>query len=338
MADDTSQAVYPSTGQTACFDTQGRAVPCRSSGQDAAFSPGRPWPSPRFEAFGKEVLDRYTGLRWRKNANEAGFPMTWTEALQAAAGLNADAADAKSAWRLPNRRELLSMVSFAASNPCLPDGHPFENVFAGWCWTSTSSAVNPAYAWCTHLLGARTFYSRKDQYAVAWPVRGASDWLPRTGQTRCYDAEGAEIDCRGTMQDGAVRTGAPWPVPRFEQAGERVVRDRLTGLVWTKNANLAGRDADWTEALNLVTGLDAGGRAFRLPTIMELESLVDASRAYPALPDKHPFDDPQEALWSSTSSGLEQDWAMCLYLGKGAVGVGRKDERFAVWAVAADAS
>jgi hypothetical protein len=286
----------------------------------------------------EEVLDRYTGLRWRKNANEVGFPMTWTEALRAADHLNRDLPGDEPPWRLPNRRELLSLASFAEAGPCLPADHPFEDVFTGWTWTSTSSAVNPAYAWNMHLLGARTFYSRKDQYAVAWPVRGESDWLPRTGQTHCYDAQGNEIDCLGTMQDGALQTGAPWPVPRFETAGDGLVRDRLTGLVWTKRANLSGRDVSWAEALELAASLSLSGRRFRLPTITELESLVDASRAYPALPEDHPFDDPQEALWSSTSSGLEQDWAMCLYLGKGAIGVGRKDERFPVWAVAASAS
>ncbi len=29
--------------------------------------------------------------------------------------------------------------------------------------------------------------------------------LPRTGQTKCYDSEGVEINCAGTGQDGEGR-------------------------------------------------------------------------------------------------------------------------------------
>jgi hypothetical protein len=333
MPDKPPLPVYPATGQSRCFDADGRAVPCPGSGQDAETAPGRRPPEDRFDDRGQEVLDRHTGLVWSKSANPAGFPLAWTEALAAAAKRNQNLPPGEAPWRLPARRELLSLVSFATVNPCLPGDHPFRNVFTGWTWTSTSSAVNPAYAWNVHLLGARTFYSRKNQYAVAWPVRGNSQWLPRTGQTRCYDDKGEPIDCAGSLQDGALAPGAPWPEPRFEPAGPATVRDRLTGLVWTKHANLARGDVTWDDSLRLVETLELDGRRFRLPTILELESLVDASRSFPALPGGHPFEDPQQALWSSTSSALEPDWAMCLYLGKGAVGVGRKDETFAVWAV-----
>ena len=43
-----------------------------------------------------------------------------------------------------------------------PD-HPFENVFLGWCWTSTSAAINPSYAWYVHLEGGRMFFGHKRQ-------------------------------------------------------------------------------------------------------------------------------------------------------------------------------
>ena len=34
--------------------------------------------------------------------------------------------------------------------------------------------------------------------------------LPVTGQTKCYDPNGAEISCAGTGQDGDIRAGVAW--------------------------------------------------------------------------------------------------------------------------------
>jgi len=46
--------------------------------------------------------------------------------------------------------------------------------------------------------------------------------LPETGQTACYNSEVDEmgyqysvISCTGTGQDGDIRAGAAWPIPRF---------------------------------------------------------------------------------------------------------------------------
>lgn len=67
--------------------------------------------------------------------------------------------------------------------------------------------------------------------------------LPRTGQSACFDGVfGEPIDCNGSGQDGEYRTGAPWPNPRFTNpdgslpiSGEEIL-DRLTGLIWAKDA------------------------------------------------------------------------------------------------------
>ena len=77
------------------------------------------------------------------------------------------------------------------------------------------------------------------------------------------------------------------------------------------------------------------GSAWRLPTINELEALVDCATHSPALPSGHPFADVQDTYWSSTTSLYEPDWAWALYLEKGATGVGQKRfAEFSVWAVA----
>jgi hypothetical protein len=73
---------YIQTGQLSCHDVSGQEISCPGSGQDAAFSTGIPWPSPRFIPDANTVLDRLTGLNWTRDANATDFPMTWQEALE----------------------------------------------------------------------------------------------------------------------------------------------------------------------------------------------------------------------------------------------------------------
>jgi hypothetical protein len=93
----------------------------------------------------------------------------------------------------------------------------------------------------------------------------------------------------------------------------------------------------WSEALASVRELNLRlrpFRAWRLPGITELESLLDARRCDPSLPARHPFIEPGEGYWSSTTSSYETDWAMVLHLGRGAIGVGVKREpRYLLWPV-----
>ncbi len=295
-----------------------------------------PWPSPRFETKGETVFDRLTGLTWTRRANHAGFPLDWNEALAFVADMNRRRELGFDDWRLPNRRELRSLVSLQTRKPALPQGHPFTDVFLGWYWTSTTAAISPDHAWYLHLEGARMFYGGKDQAYLVWPVRGPRNHLlPRTGQQRCFDAHGQPIDCTGTGQDGEWLTGTPWPEPRFKTVGDGVL-DRLTGLVWWPVGDFTPEPVTWGQALARVRDLNADldERQWRLPGINELESLVDASQARPALPQSAPFDNLMDVYWSSTTSLFEPDWAWALYLDKGATGVGQKKlPAFHAWPV-----
>ncbi|HUU99761.1 MAG TPA: DUF1566 domain-containing protein [Bacteroidales bacterium] len=328
---------YLQTGQITCHDTVGREVPCINSGQDAEFRRGIPWPIPRFRQLGDTVSDNLTELIWTRNANLAEFPLTWQESLDYISHMNHGKAFGYSDWRLPNRKELRSLMSYQTKKPALPEGHSFSNVFLGWYWTSTSAAINPAYAWYIHMEGARMFYGGKKQFFLLWPVCGKGNGvLSVTGQSECYDSDGLSISCQGTGQDAEFRFGRAWPEQRFEVMKDTVI-DHLTNLYWTQKANLTGNQVTWEEAFTTIKELNKLSHkkiVWRLPNINELESLVDCSVYSPALPAKHPFEDVRESYWSSTTSMFEPDWAWALYLTKGAVGVGqKKGAHFHVWAV-----
>lgn len=322
------------TGQRHCYDVHGNVIDCAGSGQDAAARGNRTFQNRFIPEPNGLVRDGATNLVWTQTANFGEFPMTWQDALDLVQAMNREGYAHYRDWRLPNRRELRSLISYGAKKPALPHSHPFEGVFLGWYWTSTTAAIAPDHAWYVHLEGGRMFYGKKDQFALVWPVRGQSVHLPRTGQTTCHDSAGRNIPCAASGgQDGALQQGEPWPNPRFTVQGP-VVHDHLTGLTWLGHAQVAPTTMTWKQALDHVAGLTTAGRSWRMPTINELESLVDASAFSPALPADHPFSDVHQAYWSSTSSFFQPDWAHVLYLDKGAVGVGWKPKpEFHAWPV-----
>ncbi len=75
-------------------------------------------------------------------------------------------------WRLPNIRELQSLVDFGQS-PALPSGHPFLNLLFGVpYWSSTTNAIHTEYAWSVILDDGTTIAVGKNNSSYMWPVRG----------------------------------------------------------------------------------------------------------------------------------------------------------------------
>jgi hypothetical protein len=320
---------YLHTGQRLCHDADGREIACHGSGQDAEHGTGRPWPVPRFKTHGEVVLDRLTCLHWARDALLPGFPLSWPESLDFITQCNRRELGGHADWRLPDRREMRSLISHGHRVPALLPDHPFLGLRSAWYWTATTYAGDPHYAWYVHTEGGRMFYGRKDGYALLLPVRGRTNVLPVTGQETSYDPQN---------RDDTGGNGLAWPASRF-QVRQQTALDRLTNLTWPLVADQGNGPVDWTEAFALPAAMNrnafAGRSDWRLPTINELESLVDASQTGPALPEDHPFSQVGEVYWSSTNSAYEPDWSMCLYMHKGAVGVGfKRKDPMGVWCVA----
>jgi hypothetical protein len=294
----------------------------------------------RYDIFPDSVADRASGLMWSRDAALTEYPLTWTEALAWIDDLNRMRLAGFHDWRLPNRRELFSLITHTAINPALPPGHPFTNVFPAYYWTSTTVSRLPDQAWYVHLGGARVFKGMKSGSYMVWPVRRTDD-VPEviywTGQQRCYSAAGALRECAGSGQDGEFRAGLAWPVPRFEVQDDVAV-DRLTGLVWTLDADPAAGPVTWEAAGRIVSEVNAsrkyGFSDWRLPHIRELESLCDMQHYSPALPQDHPFREVREFYWSCTTSRYDPGYAWTLYALDGNVGVGYKPGAdFHLWPV-----
>jgi hypothetical protein len=151
--------------------------------------------------------------------------------------------------------------------------------------------------------------------------------LPRTGQTNCYDANGAYMPCAGTGEDGEIKAGVAWPNPRLTDNGDGTMTDYLTGLMWMKDANLPGGTKTWLQALDYVAGMNMGSpfgpgyTDWRLPNVNELRSLINFNEANNAAwLTSQGFTNVQDySYWSSTSCascGVPYDaWSVNMWSG-----------------------
>jgi hypothetical protein len=243
-------------------------------------------------------------------------------------------------WRVPNIKELLSLVDYGEFCPALPSGHPFINVqnySSGSYWSSTTRIGDDGQAWSTCIFNGEADCDTKDSSRLyLWPVRGGlinacnSLYFPlqlaNTGQSNCYNLDDGIIDCANTGQDGEYQMGVAWPDSRFTDNGDGTVSDMLTGLMWPKETPIQGVH-NWYVALVDCSYLEfAGYSDWRIPNIMELLSLIDYSESFPALPSGHPFINIADTgyHWSSTFSEEccdPDDQAWYVRLGTGLTGI-----------------
>ncbi|WP_437995998.1 DUF1566 domain-containing protein [Sorangium sp. So ce185] len=80
---------------------------------------------------------------------------------------------------------------------------------------------------------------------------------------------------------------------------EDTVRDNDTGLTWQRQVD--GGEYAWSDASLYCKGLQLSGAGWRLPTVFELQTLVDDSRGHPAIDEKAFPETPYEFFWSSSS-------------------------------------
>jgi hypothetical protein len=179
------RAPVPKTGQTSPY----------AAGDDGDLQKGVTWPGPRFTDNGDgTVADNLTGLVWLKDAS-CLVSGSWTDVLSWADRLHDGCADCGGAgndcglsdgslagdWRLPNMKELYSLIHFGVRAPAVPntagtgqwaEGDPFLDVESSWYWSSTTVAGFTDYIWIVDLNSGLTGSSAKTGPRNTWPVRG----------------------------------------------------------------------------------------------------------------------------------------------------------------------
>ena len=142
--------------------------------------------------------------------------------------------------------------------------------------------------------------------------------LSKTGQTKSYDEGGNEVTDGSIKDDGYYQTGI---TNYTRDDSKEIVIDHVTGLMWQDDT--AAVKKPWSESYNGDTSgntattycanLSLGGYAdWRLPTISELQGIVDHKRIDPRLKIEI-FNVEHGPYWSSTSSSAAFVWIVSFY-------------------------
>ncbi len=115
-----------------------------------------------------------------------------------------------------------------------------------------------------------------------------------------------------TGQEAAAKPEKSEPInARYTDKSDGTILDKNTGLVWLKDANTGSLPLPYEGAKQYLQEMNSGRKPnfgftdWRLPTINEIETLVEKTRFYPALPAGHPFTNVQNNYYWSSSTGRD---------------------------------
>ena len=170
------------------------------------------------------VSDTFTGLMWQQGEPES--TMTWESAISYCEGLSlAGYTD----WRLPNRKELRSIVDYSLYSPAI-DTTYFPNTVSSDYWSSTTLASNTGHAWYIIFInGYGNGYSKSNAYYVR-AVRG--------GQARSL----GHLVISSPAQASTWNAGGTMPI-RWEPSG-------ISGNVKIFVSNQGGKDGTFQSLID----------------------------------------------------------------------------------------
>ena len=291
------------------------------------------------------VIDTLTGLMWLQDANKYG-QKNWELALYNATNPFITYTD----WHLPNVRELLSLIDYSQKNPALLCNNPFLNISkatGGVFWSSTTYYSNFSMAWGVDINTGekkgiiKTETSYNQIYVRIADNNKFINTVLKTGQYTFFDQSYQESNrnnclsksgpyCNG--QDGVKLYGKDMnPVSRYIDLGYGI-KDTFNSIVWLKQP--VKSTYTWELASEYCMEDIAGYTDWRMPTVYELESLLDASVVNPALPAGNKFKDILNSnYWSSTLQAGTSLKAWCVNMGNGAITPLAKTASYNIWPV-----
>lgn len=267
-----SEFFLPDTGQATCYNGAGYPMTCPSPGEPLAQDGSYGQNPPSYTVNGDgSVTDNNTILLWQRE--DDGLQRTWDEAKNYCENLDLSES---MGWRVPTRKELLSLIKYTGWAPGVPaiDLSAFPNAKSSVYWSSTPYAGNAFEAWPVNFsfLGSATI-DKSAKYYV-----------------RCV--KGEEL-----------------PFGLFIDNGDATISDLATGLMWQQ---ADGGFPTWEGAISYCETLSLGNyQDWRLPNMKELVSIIDETRYAPSLKTEFfPFFvcDANESNWSSTTDMYAPDF------------------------------
>ncbi|HZN58167.1 MAG TPA: DUF1566 domain-containing protein [Planctomycetota bacterium] len=153
----------PRTGQSTCYEPRGAVVDCTSetcAGQDGFYQTGCSNQGRFVDNGDGTVTDTCTGLMWQKDTGNDAKRLVWCNALAYCEDLELGGHDD---WRLPNVRELQSILDYGRSSPAID---PIFGALPSFYWSSTSIDVDPTGAWAVSFAAGVIIGGTKDRDRV----------------------------------------------------------------------------------------------------------------------------------------------------------------------------
>jgi len=283
----------PDTGETKCYDDDSE-ISCPQQGEDFYGQDAQYSCNPHSYTSltgGIMVQDNVTGLIWENKTDDNSIhdkdnTYNWDDAQSVfIATLNSQNFGGYSDWRLPTIKELSFLVDRDRYDPSINTTY-FPNTVSSGYWSSTTYADNPLLAWIVDFYFGNFGYNFKS-YA------GRYDYVR------------------------AVRGGQCGSFSNFVDNGDGTVTDTSTGLMWQKAT--APGTYTWQEALSYCeTSTLAEYGDWRLPSVNELQSIVDYSRYTPAINADY-FPNTESYYWSSTTDASYPSNARVVYFYDGTI-------------------
>jgi hypothetical protein len=210
--------------------------------------------------------------------------LTWEGRVDTAGHTEPDA-DATCAskgvgWRLPTRLELVSLVDYTVAAPGPTINPVFADTPGAIFWTSSVYAGDVGDAW-----------------NIGFDA-GYSDYGLRDGLDRVRCVRPLPDRCRPARYETVV--------------GDDVVRDLATGLTWQRTVE--AQMYAWDDAGPRCA---ARGQGWRLPSLTELQTIIDDTRLYPAIDTSVFPGTPRVVFWTSSphADGAGTSWTVDFFYG-----------------------
>lgn len=259
------------------------------------------------------TIDNSTGLLWKTCTEGQSGPacgtggvslLTLDQATTACAALNAANSGsgyaARTNWRLPTMRELMTLSDFSLAALTMYSTPYFPGTAAYAYWSSTIYGPNP---WV--------------------PPNGGFGWYVDYTFGNTY----ATFSFSPNYHARCVSAPAMPEAQDYTDIGDGTVSDNVTGLIWQKCSMGQNNDAtcsgaataaaSWNAAIGYCSALSLSGKTWRLPNVNELASLQDYAVASGAKINQLFFPNTQTATYYWTSTTYAANTAMTWYVNFG---------------------
>lgn len=211
------------------------------------------------------ITDNVTGLIWQK---DMGDKISWYDAFTKADTLSLGGYDD---WRMPTIKELYSLIKYTGQS----GGETAIEKFIDTTYfdqpigdTSIGEREIDAQTWSATKYVGLTMNKDSTIFGVNFidgRIKGYPQYDPRTAE-------------ENKMYARMVRSENSYGINKFVDNGDGTITDTATGLMWQASDN--GIKRDWEGALSYAENLEYAGHSdWRLPSVKELQSIVDYTRS-----------------------------------------------------------